>query len=71
MVILVNAIKIVFFFFCNYTMLWEHNKFVLPPLTWIVDFTINLINGTMWEREYIFIVLLEHCIITLLKKELG
>ena len=34
------------FYLKNYWIFREHHKYVLPPLTWIVSLTINLISGT-------------------------
>ena len=51
----------------NYCILSEYHKYVLPPLTWIVGPTMNLISGihhSCEKNEYAFMVIREYTIIS-------
>ena len=50
----------------NYCVLSEYYKCVVPPLTWMVGPTINLISGTNYScemRNYAFMVFWEYLVI--------
>ena len=52
----------------HYCVLPEYHKYVIPPLTWMVGPTMNLISGvhhSCERREHAFIVLWEYTIISL------